>query len=338
MRRLEVAIVSIGDDLHGLIIRKALEKYRDLRCRIIQSDRLCASAALSWSNDSKSNFECKLPVRGKGQSLKVTDLDVIWWRRVGFPQQIPSDVTDPIHRDVIENDCRAALLGVLLDQFSGTWINHPVNTSLAENKLVQLRAAQQSGFQVPRTLVSQDPVSIRQFCRALDYKVVVKAVRGTRKARMFTNMVTPAHLASDASLALCPATYQEYIPGESHIRVHCFGQTVHSVIIKSRALDWRTNLDVPFTPTDLDDNTKARVLSVLKLLGLKMGVVDLKVTPDGEPVWFEVNPQGQFLFVEGLCGLQLAAAFADFLHTEARDTKHSALPATAIEMAPVTKH
>ena len=321
MRRPEVAIVSVGDDLHGLIIRKALEKYRDLKCRIIQSDRLCTNTVLNWSNDPKGNFECKLPARDSSEAIKVSDLDVIWWRRVGFPQQIPSDVTDPIHRDVIENDCRAALLGILLNQFSGTWINNPVNTSLAENKLVQLRAAQQSGFRVPHTLVSQDPVSVRQFCEGLDYKVVVKAIRGTRKARLFTNMVTPAHLASEAAVALCPATYQEYIAGEAHVRTHCFGEAVYSVIIESRDLDWRANLDVPLKPIELDDKIKARLLSVLKRLGLKMGVVDLKLTPDGELVWFEVNPQGQFLFIEGLCGLKLASAFADFLHAEARSAQ-----------------
>ena len=320
MRQYEMAIVSIGDDLHGLIIQKALERYHDLKCHIIQSDRICASGALSWTNVAESNFAGKLPARDCGEALNVSKLDVIWWRRVGFPQEIPPDITDPIHRDVIENDCRAALLGLLLNEFRGTWINHPVNTSLAENKLVQLRAAQQGGFRVPRTLVSQDPVSIRQFCAALDYKVVVKAVRGTRKTRMFTNMVTPAHLASDDSVALCPATYQEYIPGELHVRVQCFGDAVYSVMIKSQDLDWRANLDVPLTAIELAENVKTRLLCVLKLLGLKMGVVDLKFTPEGEPVWFEINPQGQFLFVEGLTGLDLTSAFVDFLYHEARQS------------------
>jgi hypothetical protein len=44
-----------------------------------------------------------------------------------------------------------------------------------------------------------------------------------------------------------------------------------------------------------------------------MGIVDMKLAPDGEPVWLEVNPQGQFLFLEGLCGMPLTEIFADFL-------------------------
>ena len=38
----------------------------------------------------------------------------------------------------------------------------------------------------------------------------------------------------------------------------------------------------------------------------------------GTPVWLEINPQGQFLFLEGMCGeLPLTRIFADFLLREA---------------------
>ena len=50
-----------------------------------------------------------------------------------------------------------------------------------------------------------------------------------------------------------------------------------------------------------------------------MGIFDVKLTDDDEPVFLEVNPQGQFLFVEGLCGIPLADAVADFLVVQARE-------------------
>jgi glutathione synthase/RimK-type ligase-like ATP-grasp enzyme len=318
MRPCQIAIVSIENDLHALVFQKALEKYDGLRCHIVESNRICGSKALSWSSVEGSGFECRLPTKEGGDNLEVSKLDVIWWRRVGFPQKIPFNITDPAHVDVIENDCRAALTGLLLNEFRGTWINHPINTLLAGNKLVQLRAAQDAGFRVPRTIVSQNPTAIRHFCEGLDYKVIVKPIRGARKTPMFTSMVTPAHLTCEDSIALCPAIYQEYISGEMHVRVQCFGDAIYSVIIKSQDLDWRVNLDVPVIANNLAEDVKTRLRNVLKLLGLKMGVVDLKLTPEGELVWFEINPQGQFLFVEGLSGLDLTSAFTDFLYQEAR--------------------
>jgi glutathione synthase/RimK-type ligase-like ATP-grasp enzyme len=48
----------------------------------------------------------------------------------------------------------------------------------------------------------------------------------------------------------------------------------------------------------------------MRRLGLEYGAIDLRLTPDGEYVFFEVNPAGQFLFVEHACGLPISAALA----------------------------
>jgi len=89
------------------------------------------------------------------------------------------------------------------------------------------------------------------------------------------------------------------------------------VTLKSEALDWRPDLNIPCEVVQLEDDVRGRLRSVLKILGLKMGIVDLKFTPEGELVWFEINPQEQFLFVQGLAPIDLASAFADFLYNEA---------------------
>lgn len=315
MRQAQIAITSFHDDLHALIIQHAMAKYRDVRCHIIESNRICSSTGLSWSN--ASNFESKIPVIDSRNALDVRELNLIWWRRSTLPQQIPPAISDPAHRDLIENDCRIALTGILLNEFRGTWISHPTNSQAAENKLVQLRAAMQAGFRVPLTLVSQNPIAIRDFCEKLDYRVVVKPLKGTHKAPLFTRMLTAEHLACADSMALCPTMYQEYIPGERHIRAQCFGDSVYSVLINSKELDWRANLNVPFDVFELGEDVKVRLRKVLGLLGLRMGIVDLKFTPEGELVWFEINQQGQFLFAEGLSGLDLTSAFASFLYHEA---------------------
>ena len=317
MRPKKVAIVSTKDDLHALIIQKSFEKYDDVQCSLIESDGICGSGALTWSIGADDSYQSKIPISDRARETDVGNLDVIWWRRVGYPQRVPTTITDAAQIDLIDNDCRVALAGILLNEFRGTWINHPVNTLLSQNKLVQLRAAKSAGFRVPRTLVSQNPIAVRNFCEGLDYNVVVKSISGTQKAPLLTMMVTPEHLVCEESIALSPAIYQEFIPGELHVRAQCFGDSVHSVTLRSKALDWRPDLNIPFEVVELEEELKTSLRDVLKLLGLKMGVVDLKFAEDGEPVWFEINPQGQFLFVEGLTGLNLTSAFTDFLYQEA---------------------
>ena len=51
-------------------------------------------------------------------------------------------------------------------------------------------------------------------------------------------------------------------------------------------------------------------------LGLVFGTVDLKLANSGEHVFLEVNPQGQFLYIEILTGLPISNALAEFLSSD----------------------
>ncbi|HZR46167.1 MAG TPA: hypothetical protein VFA47_05665 [Candidatus Manganitrophaceae bacterium] len=219
--------------------------------------------------------------------------------------------------DIIAKDCRATFAGIMLNEFHGVWINHPDASRNAENKLWQLRAAREAGLRVPRTLISQDPSRIREFCRSLDNQVIVKTVSGTFKAPLSPGKVDEALLASDASLRLSPAIYQEQVPGNRHLRIQVFGEDIHAALITCDQLDWRFHLNKSTVePYSLSPDFESRIHAVMRLLGLRMGIFDFKLTPEGEPVWFDVNPQGQFLFIEGLSEVKLTNLFADFLAKE----------------------
>jgi glutathione synthase/RimK-type ligase-like ATP-grasp enzyme len=311
----QLAILTIEEDIHALIVQNALKEFEDVRCHIVETNRISGNLGPSWTNSDYPELKCAVPTV-EGEYIDAHALHAIWWRRTNFPQQVPPELTDPIHIDAINRDCRTALMGLLLNEFSGSWINEPAATSLAENKLIQLQAAQRVGFRTPLTLVSQDPAQIKRFYEALGNKAIIKCVKGTTQTPLMTQMVSEEHLRDEDSLRLCPAIYQEYIPGDLHLRVHCFGHNVLAALIKSKDLDWRLNLTVPFEAFDLDRTVKHKVRNLLRALNLKMGVLDLKLVDGTTPVFLEVNPQGQFLFTEGLCGLELTNAFAEFLYQE----------------------
>jgi len=312
----QVAIVSIKDDFHALAVQHEIRQHRDTACEIIEADCVSNTGALTWRSDACNSFPPSLTARS-GVRVNANQLDVVWLRRFDYPQQLPASLRDKASRDLINNDSQAAMFGLLGTEFSGTWISNPLATVWAENKLIQLRAAIASGLRVPRTLVSQEPRAIRRFCRMLRYQVIVKAVRGSSMRSLYALKVSKEMLAEDGPLRLCPTIYQEYIPGNSHIRAHCFGSRIYSVLIQSEKVDWRANLNIPFTPTRIHATIEQKLQRVLRILGLKMGVFDLKIDESGIPVWLEINQQGQFLFDEGLSGVSLAAPFAKFLREEA---------------------
>lgn len=320
----QIAIVTVAEDIHAYAVRKALEDRHGIACEIVETDRFPDSGRLTWS--LSESFAPTLPSL-TGREVDVRSLDLIWYRRPSgvswrapFRPALPDDITDETAIDIIVSDCRATFIGILLNEFRGIWVNHPDSGRNAENKLVQLRAAQQAGLRVPQTLISQNPDSIRQFCALLNNQVLVKTVVGTRKAPLTPGHVDNALLASDRALRLSPAIYQEIIPGNRHLRVHVFGDQFHTAMIRCENLDWRFHLaESIIEPYELSAELEARLSRVLRSLGLRMGIFDLKLTPEGEPVWLEVNPQGQFLFIEGLSDLGLTNAFTDFLIREIKE-------------------
>jgi len=66
---------------------------------------------------------------------------------------------------------------------------------------------------------------------------------------------------------------------------------------------------------------------LLEALGLVFGCFDFIVTPDEEYVFLEVNPSGQFLFVERHTGMPLLDAFCEFLIHARADFEYGGNPA-----------
>ncbi|ROP33631.1 ATP-grasp domain-containing protein [Couchioplanes caeruleus] len=307
-----IAILSLRNDLHALLVQQELRQREGVICSVIETDRLAGSGGITWSDNV-----CLLPSH-EGDLVDVRELDLIWLRRFNVPQVVPPFVTDPAQIQVIRNDCHWALLGLLVTEFRGTWISDPHATRLADNKLVQLRAAEACGLRIPRTLVSQDPRQIRQFHASMPNGVIVKTIKGSTVWPLLTAPVLEEHLAAEDSMRLAPAIYQEHVPGFRHLRVLVLEETAYAVQIESPDLDWRRNLNVPIYEVRLDGNLTRRLAELLHRLGLRMGVFDLKLDDARDPVWLELNPQGQFLFAQGLLGLDLVTPFADFVCQEVR--------------------
>lgn len=314
-----VGIVTVAGDLHAHVIRQNLLDRHGMVCHIFETDRLADSGVMDWAADAVRH--AVLPDH-TGSAVEVASLGAIWWRRPSgnsWNRAAPvlPQLADEAAIDLVRNDCLATFLGIVGTAFRGVWVSDPDAHRHAENKLRQMHAAQQAGLRIPRTLVSQNPDAIRAFCAR--QPTIVKAVAGTNKTPLMAHTVNDELLASDDSLRLSPAIYQERIEGRRHLRVHAFGPHIHAALMTCDELDWRIHLDkLRVEPHTLDEDLQQRLRHFLALMGLNMGIFDLKLDHEGQPVWLEVNPQGQFLFLEGMSDLRLADALADYLTRLAR--------------------
>jgi hypothetical protein len=306
-----ILIVSAKDDIHALAIRETIRNRGYTECHILECDRIAQRECLSMHlGRAPSTGHISLGSLGR---ISISDAKVIWNRRHRGKQVLDATVKDPDTIELIDNECRGAFSSLLATTFRGKWVSAPDPTFRASDKLFQLAIAHSCGFRVPETIVTQSRNDVVDLFLRHAGKIIVKNILGMQGAFLLTRFLeNPLELPAEA-FEVCPAIYQEYIPGTRHIRLNCFGPQSFAATIETEELDWRANLNKPIKSWKVSAELQVRVRTVLDALGLEMGIVDLKETPDGEIVWFEVNPQGQFLFLDAVTDLALNEKFSDFL-------------------------
>jgi hypothetical protein len=328
-----ILTVSVREDLHALAVQHAVRKRGIDEFHIVECDTIGGRQALSWRSHGghagRGAGAADL-LTSEGIRIVPEEATVLWWRRARADQEIAGRAVSDQEKSLVNNDCRGALGGILASTFHGQWISSPEATDRAADKLYQLAVAQEAGWRVPRTLISQSREEVIAFVQHVG-RVIVKPVVGARGPSLWTRWISDPESIPAPSFEVCPATYQEYIEGCRHVRLNCFGDRMYAALIETDELDWRPDLQVPISSWPVPADVGQRVLAALHRLGLRMGVVDLKLTPEDEPVWLEVNPQGQFLFLEPLTGEPLTEHFVDFLlstaATHATHATQHAVPA-----------
>jgi glutathione synthase/RimK-type ligase-like ATP-grasp enzyme len=175
----------------------------------------------------------------------------------------------------------------------------------------QLIAA--AGFRVPETLITSDPAEVLEF-RARHGRVVYKSMSGVRS---IVTLLTDLDLQRLDRIRWCPVQFQAYVDGVD-VRVHTIGTEVFAARVTSCATDYRysdrSGAPPPTVePFALDPELAQRCLGLARRLGLELAGIDLRITPDGEAVCFEVNPSPAFSYYEQQAGLPIAAAVARHL-------------------------
>jgi glutathione synthase/RimK-type ligase-like ATP-grasp enzyme len=193
------------------------------------------------------------------------------------------------------------------------------NNSKPYQALLLLRA----GLKVPTTLVTNDPQAASAF-QAEHGDVIYKSVSGIR------SIVRRLDAAQQARLEFLrdgPAQFQVFVPGRN-IRVHTVGDNVFATRIETEAVDYRyahlDGLDVAMTPITLPPAVEAACLRAARDLDLLFAGIDLKETPAGDYVCFEVNPCPGFIYYERQTGQPISAALADLLNGTPQATRAEA--------------
>jgi MvdD family ATP-grasp ribosomal peptide maturase len=276
-------------------------------------------------NSRYSGEQERLLLTCEDYELDLASVSAVWYRRVAMGGRIPEAMDPQLRRAAIDQS-RATVQGMIasLDAFH----LDPVHClRRAENKQLQLKTARQVGLEIPRTLITNEPEAVRQLARECSQGIIMKTLssfaiyeRGEQKV-VFTSSVTTEDLEHLTDLRYCPATFQEQVPKALELRTTIVANRVFTASIDSQQseksrLDWRRDgfgLVDAWQPYRLPTDLEERLLKLMRMLGLNYGAADFILTPDGRHVFLEVNPVGEFFWLEKYPGLPLSAAIAELL-------------------------
>lgn len=247
----------------------------------------------------------------------------VWLRRLRLPIQ-PESMEQGVY-EFAAREARSALLG--LGFVSGAPTMNPVAEGwAAENKVHQLSVAEACGLAIPPTIVTNSPERVREAYGKFRGEMIVKAVRSgyaeleSGAVAVYTRKILDEHLAQIESVRWSPSIYQPLLPKKSDVRVtivgrHLWAAEIHSQEDPSAVVDWRRteNPDLPHSALELPMEIQGGLLDMMRRLGLTFGAADLVRTPDGRFVFLEVNPSGQWLWLEGALGFPISKAIAKWL-------------------------
>jgi ATP-grasp ribosomal peptide maturase len=262
------------------------------------------------------------------RTLDLAEVCCAWYRRPTV-FRLPPDLSDGDRRWATA-EARAALGGLI--QLTPRWLNHPSAIGRAEYKPLQLDTARRLGLDVPATLITNDPQRAAEFAAEHGGSVMYKPLASPlltdpddASAIVYTTPVTVDQVAG-AGVRITPHLFQQRIPKDHELRITYVDGTCHTARIDvdspRAAEDWRADRDhVRYRPADLPADIAASVGALVEALDLRYAAIDMIVDPGGRYWLLEVNPNGQFGFIEHATGIPLSAAIAGALTTTAAQGK-----------------
>lgn len=263
--------------------------------------------------------------RNKDVVIDLDEFSSVYFRRPGLPDfSLVEDITLTERRYLIR-EAASIIDGIYKKLGNCFWINNVFRIREAENKLYQLQLAKKIGFLIPETILSNDAKFVRDnFYKDSSSELVIKAVRSgniepeTAKKIVFTTDINLDEITRD-SIGMFPAYIQSKISKKSDLRCIVVGNNVFTAEINSQddedaTTDWRKSKSIlEHRKYELPEDIKDKCVAITKKLGLFYSAIDLVLDKDGNYIFLECNPNGQWAWIENRINVPISNTIEELL-------------------------
>lgn len=252
----------------------------------------------------------------------ISKFNSVWFRRVKFPI---FEVDKKAYEEFCLSEMGSYYSNLWCSINAEKWLSKPECIYRAENKVLQLNIAKLIGFSVPETLISSNFEEIVGFYNSSKKNIIIKplyksrVVENDKQSLIFTNRISQHHIELLESSLKLPSIYQRHIKKKREYRVTVVNNDVFSAYVDSQSdeettVDWRKK-KLKFHKAALPRTVEKMCIELTKSLGLSFGAIDLIESTSGEYFFLEINPNGQWAWIEIDTGLEISKSIISFLNT-----------------------
>ena len=313
----KILILTHQDDPHTSSVRNYLNQ-REIENFTIITENLLRDYKINFSSE-----DLTYKIEAKGKVIELTPSWNIWNRRIMIPDRnkgMPKDL-----HDLVIDECEKTWDGLLMGH-KGKVVNRPQNHFYANSKLDQIRFALENSMLAPDTIVTNNPSNLKDFydkhkgniCFKLQKGAVIRTPEGNKV--IYTNKVTEEQMRNASLVSSHPSLFQEYIDKEFEIRIISTdristGIAIHSQDSEISKVDYRRyDLEnVCYHQVEIPEKVRLFCSKMLTYYGLNFGAFDFIYSKDRKYFFLELNPNGQWLWLEEQSGYNLTKEVADNL-------------------------
>ncbi len=311
-----IFIISSPDDIHAKAVGRELQNL-GAAFTVIDLSQFPQHGTLSIKGGR--NGRCHRIKFSSDDWLDLNEVRSVWWRRPQ-PFNLHPQISQGQYHQFAYGECYEAWNGIWQSLREDTlWVNDLNRDEAAHRKVYQLRVAQDVGLTIPETLITNNVKDATEFISQFSQdQVIYKAFSATEQHWRETRLLREDALRQLENVRYAPVIFQEYIDAVYDIRLTVIGDDIFAAAIHSQdtsyKIDFRMEMDrAKMEVVDVPTAVQEQLLQLMRRLGLEYGAIDMRKTAEGQWVFLEINPAGQYLFIEHKTQQPISKALANHL-------------------------
>lgn len=324
-----ILIVTNKEDIHPTPVIEHFERMGIPFFRL-NTESLLSEYDFEWICSTATGSDFRIRNIQTGLEVYGHEIGSVWERRPLVPSELRFSNIDQINSHNLKeaHGFLSFLLYYLGDRYS---LGHHLYDRSSASKMLQLDIARDLGMKIPDTCFSNEKSAVETFAKKHGV-VCLKSIDNDniwfeetlREHVLYTQAVKSAELMAlpEEAFSQTVCYLQEYIEKAYELRITVVDSNVFACKIDSQQMDktsgqidWRQGLDcgIKHSEYPLPESVADFCRVFLQKVHLNFGCFDFIVTPEGEYVFLECNPNGQWLWIEQETGMDISKCIADTL-------------------------